>query len=233
MSNRVKLPVVYVDKDIIVVNKPAMMNSVPAHKNDRNNAVYQVNRFLRQKFPGEMSLVFIVHRLDHDTSGLLLFARHKPAREKLKTMLQNRKIERRYLAWVLGNLEPASGQLKDYLATDEEANEYRQQISDAEHGKLAITHYTTRKAAKDYSLVDIKLETGRTHQIRVQFHHAGHPVMGDRKYAAKGRKNFFAAPSLALLAYQLRFPHPNTGKPMEFKITPPLVFQKMEEAYRS
>jgi len=211
-----KIRVVYEDRDFIVIDKPAGVLSVPNHPKNRENAVHYVKTYLKKKSNRGVPVVFIVHRLDKETSGLMIFARHRSIQDKLKDMISKYDIQRRYIAVALGKLSPMTGKLQGLLIEDKD-NKFKQQISDNDEGKMAVTNYRVRKYLGNHSLVEFSLETGRTHQIRVQMNAAGHPLMGDSKYRDTNKKNQYDVNRLALHAFQLKFTHPNTNRDLIFE----------------
>lgn len=212
-----KIRVVYMDEHFIVVEKQSGLLSIPNHYKSQDNVVYYLRNYLQKKQRGKMPLVFYVHRLDKDTSGLMIFARHKEAQKKLKDKIATREIKRKYLGIVLGNMKKNAGQLVDFIAQSDNKNDYRQQISDEDTGKKAITHFRVRKRIGGFTLIEFSLETGRTHQIRLQMANRGLPLMGDQKYIAPKKKNLFDSSRLALHAFQLTIPHPYNNKILKFE----------------
>ena len=218
-----KIRLVYMDEHYIVIEKESGIPSVPSHYKDRANAVHYLKSLMKKKYPAKMPIVFIVHRLDKDTSGLMLFARHLEAQRELKEMIADKKIERKYLGIALGKMEINAGKMEDKLGPTDNRKEYKQEISDEFEAKTAITHYTVRKKLQNASLVEFSLETGRTHQIRIQMHERGHSLMGDEKYKATKGANLFGMPRLALHAYLLKVPHPHKKRTLTFEAPLPKV----------
>ena len=173
-----KLDIVYQDKDIIVVNKDAHLLTIGTEK-ERDNTLYH-KVLMYEKTKRKSNKIFIVHRLDKETSGLVLFAK----REEIKDILQNNwdiyAIERKYVAVVEGKLKKKEDTLKNHLMENSIHHVY---VSD--NGKLAITKYKVLKESKSYSLLDIVITTGRKNQIRAQLSNIGSPIIGDKKYNAK------------------------------------------------
>jgi 23S rRNA pseudouridine1911/1915/1917 synthase len=207
------LDVVYEDRDVIVINKPrgmvvhpaaghysgTLVNGLLHHCRDLSG----INGVLR---PG------IVHRIDKDTSGLLMVAKNDKAHLSLAQQLKEHTVTRKYMALVHGALPHQTGTIDAPLARDPKN---RQQMAVVvKHGKHAITHFVLIEKFAAYSLVELKLETGRTHQIRVHMKYIGFPLVGDPKY---GPKNPFAIEGQALHATVLGFRHPETDQYMEFQ----------------
>ncbi len=186
--------VLYSDKWVIAVEKPAGMLSVP----DATGARSMLDR-LRDQFPS----VFPVHRLDRDASGVLLFARSLPVKKRLSEMFRNHDLEREYIAVVEGRMTQKSGTLTDPLL---ELDNYDVVVS--EEGRASITHFENLRVAKQTTVLRVKLETGRKHQIRVHLSNMGYPILGDHRYGAM----LDSTKRLALHARSLAFTHPMNGK---------------------
>jgi tRNA pseudouridine32 synthase/23S rRNA pseudouridine746 synthase len=194
----------YVDRDIIIINKPSGLLSNPGiAKNTHDCALTRI----QQRFKDAI----LVHRLDCATSGIMVFARNKKAESSLKTQFQDRKTKKTYIAEVSGHIKDAEGVIEFSLAADK-TNPPMQQVSDT--GKIAITHYQTLEVRANSTLLMLKPVTGRTHQLRVHMLAIGHPILGDDFYG--GKQIIDAAPRLKLHAKELNFTHPYTGKNMSF-----------------
>lgn len=214
---RVKL--VYEDDDIVVVNKGYGLLSVGTERVKADSAYSIVKSYLKRKDP--RNKVFIVHRLDQHTSGLMVLAKSVEAKEALQHNWNNMVLERKYLAVVEGKMDPAEGEVRSYLAENSQFEVYSTQ--DPQLGKLAVTHYRTLRSRNGYSMLEIELATGRKNQIRVHMHDLGHPIAGDKKYGAK------SAPihRMALHAQTLRFVHPIARTDMNFSTPIPPQFAKL------
>ena len=164
----------------------------------------------------------IVHRLDKDTSGLLVVAKNDFAHVALSKQIADKTCKRIYLALVIGNMPNDSGVVANYLGRDPK-NILRYAVVD-NGGKYAETHYKVLTRYKDYSLVEFELKTGRTHQIRVHCKYLNHPIVGDDLYGGKSK---FKTDGQMLHAYKLSFYHPRTNKYMEFEAQLPEYFQKI------
>lgn len=213
---------VFEDEWLLVIDKKAGYLTVPNEPRDLNTVVAALCRYMslgKQK----RRMVSIVHRLDRDTSGLLVFAKNDKVAEQIKTQFEKRKPLREYLAIVAGRLKNPTGTFCSYLTTDKNLNQHS--TSDTDQGKLAITHYKTIQTFKDTTLVSVTLETGRRNQIRVHFAENGHPVLGDVRYETKlAFHPRWKSKRLALHAALLGFDHPVTGKALVFRSKTPEEF---------
>ncbi len=222
------LDIVYEDRDVIVVNKPRGLVVHPADTYKEptlvNGLLYHckdlsgINGVLR---PG------IVHRIDKDTTGLLIVAKNDKAHESLVKQLQTKTVSRKYLAIVHGSLDHDIGTIDAPIGRDKKDRLKMAVVAD---GKEAVTHFTVKERFKDYSLVECVLETGRTHQIRVHMAYIGHPVASDTKYGP--RKSLNCAGQL-LHAYELTFEHPATGEKITVSCDLPQDFKEILEELRS
>lgn len=204
-----EIPVLYQDQHLIVIDKPEGLLSVATSFNTQKTA----HAILKRHFSPKR--VFVVHRLDQETSGVMMFALTEQAYDQLKIMFEKHELERGYTALVEGQLDPASGTWSSYLYEDPTYTV--RTAADASSGRLAITHYKTIQTKGRYSLLEVTLETGRKNQIRVHCQVAGHPIAGDKKYGSEtSPKN-----RLCLHAHLLAFRHPVTGKPMRFTTAAP------------
>lgn len=217
------LEVLYEDKDIVVINKPAGLVVHPSNTRKLGTlANALLFRYPEIRGVGEDVLrPGIVHRLDKDTSGVMVIAKHNQAFVYLKNIFKKREVEKRYLALVKGHLASPEGVIN--LKISRSKSLPTKQVTHETQGRDAITYYKVVKRFRDYDLVEAFPKTGRMHQIRVHFHAIGHPVVGDSKY---GRKNYFLGLSRHFLhSYFLKFKLPN-GKIKEFKADLPDDLQK-------
>lgn len=214
-----RLKLVYEDDDIIVVNKGYGLLSMGTDKIKEGTAYSILRDYLKWQNPRNM--LFIVHRLDRDTSGLMVFAKTQEAKDKLQHNWNNMVISRKYLAVVEGKPEPEEGEVRSYLAENSRFEVYS--TDKPEEGQLAVTHYRTLRSRNGYSLMEVSLDTGRKNQIRVHMKDLGHPIAGDRRYGAKSSPIH----RMALHAQTLRFIHPITRKDMNFSTPVPASFAKM------
>lgn len=211
-----RVRIVFEDADLIVVDKAEGLLSVPSAQMLYETAETFLTTYHRAP-------VYHVHRLDRDTSGILVFAKNTFVREQLQKIFAAHEIERVYVAIVHGKLRDSSGTFRSFLAED--AEQRVRTVSDESKGKEAITHYRTTASGRRYSILELRLETGRRNQIRVHLAEAGHPVVGDTMYG-KGREDDFGR--LALHARSLSFTHPRTGEKVMFTSEIPRAFREAE-----
>ena len=216
-NRRVKL--VYEDDDIIVINKGYGLLSMGNDKIKDGTAYSIIREYIKTKDP--RNKLFIVHRLDQHTSGLMVFAKSIEAKEALQHNWNNMVLRRQYVCVVEGKVLQPQGEVRGLLAENSQHIVYV--TDDPKVGKPALTRYSVVKSANGYTLLEVELETGRKNQIRVHMKELGHPIVGDRKYGAK------TSPinRLALHAMTLRFVHPITKKLMDFSTPIPNSFQSM------
>jgi RluA family pseudouridine synthase len=214
-----RLKILHEDRDIIVVEKPCGLLTIGTDR-DKSKTVHSIlNEYVRKGDPRSRNRVYIVHRLDRETSGILVLAKSEAA----KIYLQGHWLEtdKRYLAVVYGSLVPKSGTISSYLVENSAFMVYS--AATPGQGKLSHTEYTLLKETREFSLLEIRLHTGRKHQIRVHFSEKGHPIVGDRKYG-KGND---AYGTLALHARSLCFTHPVNGRRMTFETGIPDYFVRL------
>ncbi len=214
-----RLKIVYEDDDIIVVNKGYGLLSMGTDRIKDGTAYNLLRDYLKRKDP--RNKLFIVHRLDRDTSGLMMFAKTQKAKETMQHNWNNMVLERKYVAIVEGVIKPEEGEIRSYL-TENTAHEVYSTVNPAE-GKLAVTYYKTLKKRAPYSMVELSLATGRKNQIRVHMKEAGHPIVGDRRYGAKASPIY----RLCLHAQTLRFVHPTTRRDMSFTCPLPAGYVRL------
>ena len=206
------LQIYFEDAHLLVIEKPAGLLSIASAAEPERTAYFQLTEYLRHKHPRSRERVWIVHRLDRETSGLMVFAKTAPAKEVLQSAWDT--FEKRYQAVVEGRMPSQEGVLSSDL---DESNPHHVAVRPpSSRTRHAVTRYRVLKSAAQRSLVELTLETGRRTQIRVQLAHAGCPVVGDEKYGAKTDP----AGRLGLHACFLRFRHPITGQ--ELRFTSPL-----------
>jgi tRNA pseudouridine32 synthase/23S rRNA pseudouridine746 synthase/23S rRNA pseudouridine1911/1915/1917 synthase len=211
--------VLYEDRDLVIVNKPAGLLSV-ATAFEKETTLHEL---LKAHYRSRK--VCVVHRLDQETSGVMVFALNQPACERLKDIFEAHAIKRAYTAIVEGEL-PGSGTWESFQYEDKR---YRvHETEDRNRGKLAITHYRSDAVSRRYSWLTLHLETGRKNQIRVHCASAGHPVVGDKKYGAKSNP----VKRLCLHAHLLAFQHPFSRKHLDFHVPEPEEFYRLMPTQR-
>jgi 23S rRNA pseudouridine1911/1915/1917 synthase len=233
---RTRLSVLAEDEDFLVVDKPAGLLTVPTAERETDTLLARALDYLHHRYRRRPT-AFVVHRLDRDTSGAIVFARTRPALHFLQDLFRRHAIDREYLALVEGSLEP-SGTFTADLAGDG-IRLKRGVAAPGQRGKRAVTHYRTIERLPGASLVSVRLETGRTHQIRVHFAATGHPVVGDHVYGRPGRQSKGGAggpapeaPRQMLHARLLGFAHPGTGEPVRAESPLPADFRETLEFLR-
>lgn len=214
-----RLKIVYEDDDIIVINKGYGLLSMGNDKVKDGTAYSILREYVKWSNPSNK--IFIVHRLDRDTSGLMMFAKNEEAKTTMQHNWNNMVLNRKYVAVVEGVPDPAEGTIKSYLAENSQHEVYS--TDNPEEGKLAVTRFTTIAEGKGYALLEVELDTGRKNQIRVHLSENGHPISGDRRYGAETSPIH----RLALHARTLRFVHPTTRKEMNFTTPIPASFLSM------
>ncbi|NTW70632.1 MAG: RluA family pseudouridine synthase [Eubacteriaceae bacterium] len=220
----IEINVIYEDEDLLVINKAKGMVVHPGHGNTRGTLVNAllfsvgdlsgINGVIR---PG------IVHRIDKDTSGLLLVAKNDQAHNKLAAQLKKHEIRRNYLAIVEGVIREDKGTIDAPIGRDTR-NRIKMAVVE-QNSKRAVTHFEVLKRFPKHTMIEAKLETGRTHQIRVHMSYIGHPLVGDKVYGHK--KQTFTDEGQVLHAYKIGFTHPTTGDYMEFETEVPEYFKKI------
>lgn len=200
-----EIDVLFEDAHLIVVNKSAGIDTHPNHPNETDTLANLVAFHYQAR--GESCRVQHIHRLDHDTSGAIIFAKHPLSKAILDRLLTERQIKRTYHALIHGRLMQKKGTISEPIGRDRHHNT-RRRVSPS--GQDAVTHYKVLEYKNPYTLVEVQLDTGRTHQIRVHMGHIGHPLVGDILY---GGKPIFKRQ--ALHAARISFPHPLTGEWIE------------------
>lgn len=219
----IDIDVVYEDSDLLVINKASGMVVHPAPGHYSHTLVNALlYRF--QISGGEKNRPGIVHRLDKDTSGLMMVAKGEKTHEKLSRMIANKEVERHYLAIVDGVVKHDTGTIDAPIGRDAN-NRQKMAVTDV-HGKEAVTHFRVLETFSNHTLVECILETGRTHQIRVHMAYIGHPVSNDPLYG-RGKSTEFGQ---MLHSKSIKFKHPTTGKELFFEVDPPKEFlEKLEK----
>jgi 23S rRNA pseudouridine1911/1915/1917 synthase len=216
----------YEDSSLLVINKPAGLLTVPLPSQpDEPSLLDQVKHHLRSH---KKSAPLVVHRIDRDTSGIVVFSKTLESQRNLKDQFERRSAERVYLAVVYGHPKPERGTWRDFLVWDQD--ELRQQRAERRdrNAKEAVCHYRTLEEFSGASLIEVSLVTGKRNQIRVQSGLRGHQLVGEKKYvydpAPRHRIEFGRQ---ALHAHRLKFSHPVSDRPMSFEVAPPDDFQEL------
>ena len=218
-ADALPFPLLYEDEHLIVVNKPAKLLSVATDKEKTRTAYHMVTDYVKSRKVGDR--IFVLHRLDRDTSGVLMFARDAETKELFQSRWNEIVTRRGYLAVVEGVPKPDRDTIRSYLVETDTHMSFSGKPGP--NAKEAVTSYQVLKTGNGYALLDISIETGRKNQIRVQMKERGHPVAGDRQYGA--RTNPIGR--LCLHANELFFVHPATGEPVTFKAKMPRDFNRV------
>lgn len=220
----IDLDIVYEDEYLLIVNKKSGMVVHPAAGNYEHTLVNAlIGRY--ENLPGDEVRPGLVHRLDKDTSGLMVVAKEEKTMEMLSSMIANKEIERKYLAIVDGVIKHETGTIDAPIGRDLN-NRQKMAVTDV-NSKDAITHFVVLKRLKEHTFIECKLETGRTHQIRVHMNYIGFPIVNDPVYGKKGKCTSFGQ---MLHSHSIKFIHPITKEELYFKVEPPKEFkEKLEE----
>lgn len=210
------LAILYEDRDIVVVDKAAGLLTVASERVRENTAYFLLNSYVRKGNSKSKNRIFIVHRLDRDTSGVILFAKSEQAKHFLQD--EWHKFKKKYRAVVLGTMKQPKGLISSYLAENSIHKMYS--VTDPSRGKLARTGYKVLRESHKYSLVEIDLLTGRKNQIRAHMADEGCPIAGDKKYGIKDK----TVNRLALHATSISFVHPFTKQRMDVSAPVPPYF---------
>jgi tRNA pseudouridine32 synthase/23S rRNA pseudouridine746 synthase/23S rRNA pseudouridine1911/1915/1917 synthase len=213
------LVILYEDRDILVVNKPAGLLTMGTDRDKTRTAYFFLTAYVRKGYSKSRNRIFIVHRLDRETSGVVIFAKNAEAKFRLQDQWHD--TEKKYLAVVHGQCAKTSGTITTYLAENKAHIVYS--TSDRNKGKLSRTGYKVLKQTRDFALLEVDLLTGRKHQIRVHLAGIGHAVVGDQKYGKGDRDHA----RLALHARSISFKHPFTGQRLTFETTVPVYFNQL------
>ena len=210
------IEIIYEDRDILVIDKPPRLLTMASATEREKTAYHILTDYVRKGSAKSHKRIFIVHRLDRETSGIVIFAKTEAAKNCLQKDWDN--TEKRYLAVVYGKLPEKSGVITSYLA--ENAAHVVYSTKDKSMGKISTTAYKVLKETRDFSVLEIELVTGRKNQIRVHFAESGHPVVGDAKY---GKKNDVHK-RMALHSLSISFLHPWNGRRMLLESKVPNYF---------
>ena len=228
---RTRLAVLHEDAHVILVGKPAGLLTLPTESREKETLLSRVNEYLLHRFK-KRPYAGVVHRLDKETSGVLVFARNRAVLGKLQELFRRHDVEREYVALVEGRVSADSGTLSADLVRDR-GDRRRGVARPGEKGLRAVTHYRVLERLPGATLLSVRLETGRTHQIRVHLASAGHPVVGDAVYRPRhSPPPSVAAPRQMLHARSLGFRHPETGQMVRAEMEIPEDFRGVLEALR-
>lgn len=211
--------VLHEDENIIVINKAEGVLSTDSEKPNEATAFEQLTVMTKQENPNNK--IYIVHRLDRDTSGVMLYAKNEETRDKMQNNWNDIVKERKYNALVEGTLDKKEGQITSWMKKGKDTRMISNQYDNG--GKRAITNYRVVREDKNYSLLELELETGRTNQIRVHMQDIGHSVIGDRKYGSKVNP----IKRMGLHATTLSFIHPTTDQLVTYTVKPPKSFTQI------
>lgn len=211
------LTILYEDDDILVIDKEAKLLSISTDSEKKQTAYNILSEYVKSH--DREARIFVLHRLDRDTSGLMIYAKTPEVQERMQKHWDYAIKKRSYIAIVEGHLEPADGKMTTWLTEDKN---YVMHSSPKDNGgQIAITNYQTLKVNDTFSMLQLNLETGRKNQIRVQMQHAGHPIVGDKKYGSE----INPIKRMALHANELIFIHPYTNERLAFKSPVPRRMQ--------
>jgi 23S rRNA pseudouridine1911/1915/1917 synthase len=226
------LEILFEDESLLVVNKPAGLLAVPLERKADAPSVYeQLQDHFRSRGKRRP---FVVHRIDRDTSGLVVFAKDARPQAALKEQFKRREPERVYWAIVYGHPDPASGTWRDHLVWDPRALIQKETHRKDPRASEAISDYRVLERFREASLVEVRLGTGRRNQIRIQARLRGHPLVGERRYVAEpDESRTIAFARQALHAHRLGFLHPVDGRPLAFEAAPPADFAALLDRLRS
>jgi 23S rRNA pseudouridine1911/1915/1917 synthase len=249
IPEHIPLNIVYEDNDLMIVNKPAGMVVHPGHGNFTGTLVNGLAWYFRDdsKFPTDDPRPGLVHRIDKNTSGLLVIAKNPESKANLGWQFFRKTTERKYIALVWGHFDNKEGTIEGSVGRNPKDRQQMKVFADGSSGKSAVTHYKVLEDFGYVSLVECKLETGRTHQIRVHMKYIGHPLFNDEhyggneilrgtkylKYTQFVRNCFDICPRQALHAKTLGFKHPVTGEDMFFDSELPEDMQQLIEKWRN
>jgi 23S rRNA pseudouridine1911/1915/1917 synthase len=213
------LNIIYEDQQLIIINKPSGLLTIATDKEKRKTAYAILSNYVKTEDPNNK--IFIIHRLDRETSGLLMFAKNEKIKQQIQETWTTTIDQRTYVGVVEGEVKQQEGTIVSWLNESKAFIVYSFQNS--QHGQRAVTHYKIIKANKDFSLLQINLETGRKHQIRVHMQDLGHPIIGDSKYGSTQNP----IRRMGLHAQVLAFTHPKTGKLCRFETEIPRKFLQL------
>lgn len=213
------LDILYEDRELIIIDKPSGLLTIATDKEKRKTAFAILSDYVKSEDPDNK--IFVIHRLDRETSGLLMFAKNETIKRQIQESWTSTIDQRTYVGVVEGEVPQQEGTIVSWLNESKAFIVYSS--PNPQHGRKAITRYQKLKANKAYSLMQLNLETGRKHQIRVHMQEIGHPIIGDTKYGSSVNP----LRRLGLHAQVLAFTHPRTGKPCRFETDIPDKFLRL------
>ena len=219
MKRNKKMDIIYEDKELLVINKPSGLLTIATEKESIHTLYHQAREYVKKQNP--KNKIFIVHRLDKDTSGVVVFSKNEVLKKRLQNDWENVAVVREYLAIVEGKVEKKKDTLKNYLVEDKT---YRVYVTDKKTDMYAITRYETLQSTKAYSLLKINIQTGKKNQIRVQLSSIGHSIVGDKKYGSQ--KNPMGRIGLHASILKIRI----AEKEYIWKAKVPVEFKRMFES---
>lgn len=228
MSTRRRFHILFDDEHLVVVEKGPGVLTVPTTRHETNTLVQMLRQYLGggRRFAPRLE---VVHRLDREVSGVLVFAKSATVAERLREAFAAHRPEREYVALVAGTLDVDAGTFTSRLLTGKSLQRFSS--DDGERGEEATTHYQVERRLAGATLVRVRLETGRRNQIRVHFAEAGHPILGEQRYRPEqARHRLWRAARLALHARLLAFAHPATGEALRFESPLPPEFMSFQRA---
>jgi len=217
-----ELNIVYMDDAIIVINKPSGLLTIATDKEKRKTAYSMLSNYVKSE--NKDNKIFIIHRIDRETSGLLMFTRSEEIKHQIQETWSTTISQRAYVGVVEGVVDPVEGTISSYLKESKAFIVYSSQ--NGKIGKRAVTRYKTLQANNNFTLLQLNLETGRKHQIRVHMQDIGHPVVGDKKYGS----GLNLLGRMGLHAQVLAFRHPITGEQYQFDTGIPTTFLRLVKA---
>jgi 23S rRNA pseudouridine1911/1915/1917 synthase len=231
-AENIPLKILHEDTEILIVEKPSGMVTHPTdHGGNVTGTLVNALMYKNKKLPGEKNRAGLVHRLDKETSGVMVTAKTEEARANLSKQFEKREVQKTYLALVVGRLKNKEGRIEAPIGRDAR-NHLRRKISTSANAREAITEFRVIEDFTNASLIQVNLLTGRTHQIRVHFNSIQHPVVGDELYGFKGMNTKFKSPRMFLHAWKLQITHPKTGERMEFESELPKELEGVLEKLR-
>jgi len=213
------LNIIYEDQDLIVIDKPSGLLTIATDKEKRNTAYSILSDYVKTADPDNK--IFIIHRLDRETSGLLMFAKNETVKQQIQKTWITTINQRTYIAVVEGEVKKTKGTIISWLTESKALIVYSSQ--NQKLGRKAITHYKKIRGNSEFSLLQVNLETGRKHQIRVHMQDIKHPILGDQKYGS----GLNPIRRMGLHSQVLAFTHPGTGEPCRFETPIPKIFWKL------